>query len=329
LGVRGANGETRWVTDLPSGANEYHHHDDVYWYHGYDYYHPYWYGDSWYYERVPPPPGVYWDSLPTNYAPVVVNNTTYYADPTEGVYVVGTNNGYQVVEPPAGVETGPDPMQILKSMTEYLAKEKEFTISARETMEEILESGSKAQFESSRVIQVQRPGKVAAKTRSSRVTRNMLFDGGTFTIVDHTQGAYVTLDMPETIDGMLDTAAQQYGLSILLGDLLYSDSYPRLTAAVQDARYVGQSSQPVPSHHLAFSQETVDWEIWIDAGEKPLPRKILLTYKSLPGSPKYEAMVTKWDTSPHPPATFALAIPAGAKLIDVKPLNRKTGEKAN
>ena len=36
----------------------------------------------------------------------------------------------------------------------------------------------------------------------------------------------------------------------------------------------------MPCHHLAFEQATIDWQLWIDAGKDPLPRKLVITYKT-------------------------------------------------
>ena len=47
-------------------------------------------------------------------------------------------------------------------------------------------------------------------------------------------------------------------------------------------------------HHLAFSQEAIDWQIWIEDGPMPLPRRLVLTYKDEPGAPQYRAEFT-WE----------------------------------
>lgn len=316
VGVRGPGGNTRWVTNLPDGSHQIHHGGRIYWYHDHHYYYPYWYGNTWYYEPVPPPTGVYWEDLPAGYETNVIGNVTYYVN-AEGVYLMPDNGQYKVVDPPPGAPTDPDPLALLRRMTEYIAAQSEFSIQAVEAVEEVLDTGAKAQFENTRTIRVRRPDKLATETQSERGARRMAFQGGELTVVDAAKGGYVTLKMPPTIDGLLDAAAEQYGISILLGDLLYSEAYPRLTAAVREAQYVGRSTDPADCHHLAFFQDTLQWEIWIDAGEKPLPRKLLLTYTSLPGSPRYQAVVSAWDATPGPADAFALKIPGDVRKIEV------------
>lgn len=58
-----------------------------------------------------------------------------------------------------------------------------------------------------------------------------------------------------------------------------------------------------------------------------LGQRMLVTYKTLPGSPRYQATVTNWDSTPNPPGSFALAIVAGARKIDVTPLGQKMKDK--
>ena len=47
-------------------------------------------------------------------------------------------------------------------------------------------------------------------------------------------------------------------------------------------------------HHLAFAQEHVDWQVWIEDGAQPLVRKFVITYKDEPGAPQYTAIFFDW-----------------------------------
>jgi hypothetical protein len=50
----------------------------------------------------------------------------------------------------------------------------------------------------------------------------------------------------------------------------------------------------VPCNHLAFVDKNVDWQIWIEDGQRKVPRKIVLTYKKIPGSPQFIAILKDW-----------------------------------
>ena len=59
------------------------------------------------------------------------------------------------------------------------------------------------------------------------------------------------------------------------------------------------------SHHLAFRTAKVDWQIWIEDGRAPLPRKLVITYKLVPGAPVFRLELSDWDVSARlPDATF-------------------------
>ena len=88
--------------------------------------------------------------------------------------------------------------------------------------------------------------------------------------------------------------------------------------SVETGYRVGQREiDGVSCHHLAFTQENLDWEIWIEDGPRPLPRKLLINYKSEPGSPRYAARLSAWDLQPRlSDAYFQFHPPAGASKID-------------
>jgi len=39
--------------------------------------------------------------------------------------------------------------------------------------------------------------------------------------------------------------------------------------------------------HLAFRNIDTDWQIWIEAGARPIPRKYVITSKAVAGAPQY------------------------------------------
>ena len=69
------------------------------------------------------------------------------------------------------------------------------------------------------------------------------------------------------------------------------------------------------AHHLVFVQPTIEWRIWIDTGEQPLPRQLALSYVREPGEPQYVAVLTKWKLSPTLPSSQEGEAPARAGLL--------------
>ena len=67
--------------------------------------------------------------------------------------------------------------------------------------------------------------------------------------------------------------------------------------------------------HYAFRQDDVDYQIWIQKGEFPLPRKVVITTTTDAARPQYSATYT-WNLAPSfNDAAFTFVAPADAKKI--------------
>ena len=80
-------------------------------------------------------------------------------------------------------------------------------------------------------------------------------------------------------------------------------------------------------HHIAATQEDIDWQIWVDSGDVARLRKIVITYKQLAGSPQYTALIKNFsnlDTVPDD--TFVSKLPEGATKISLLPVIDRINE---
>ena len=153
-----------------------------------------------------------------------------------------------------------------------------------------------------------------------RQTRGV-YDGRTFTIHDLVANVYAVAEVPPEIDAALDRVFEQYGLTVPIADFVYADPYAVLTENVYGGCVVGRHSvDGRPCHHLAFSQEAIDWQIWIEDGPRPVPRKLVITYNDAEGWPQYSARFTRWNLQPHvSDHFFQFHPPEGADRIDFLP----------
>ena len=68
-----------------------------------------------------------------------------------------------------------------------------------------------------------------------------------------------------------------------------------MTASITRATRVGAANiEGFVCDHYAFRQKDVDWELWIEQGGRPLPRKMVITTTSEPSKPQH-SMVMNWD----------------------------------
>ena len=219
-------------------------------------------------------------------------------------------------KPAAKPRIEPKADEILKKACACLADLKQFGVNVEETFDEMNVSGQKIQLSNRRAVLVRRPHGLFARSKGDTSNRLFYYDGKAIALFDPTAKVYATHEAPATLDAMFDFLHENLGFSIPTADLLFSDPYKVLTEQVEAGEYVGlHHVGETKCHHLAFQQRRIDWQVWIDAGEKPLPRKFLLTYRRMPGEPQFST-VFDWDISAKiAEDAFAFKPPAGAKKI--------------
>jgi hypothetical protein len=221
---------------------------------------------------------------------------------------------------PATAPSAVDPQadEIFRKSGELLAASKRFTYDAHAVSEQILDSGQKVQFARNLKLAVRRPDGVAATVVGDREDLAFIYDGKNVTLHNRGSNAYGSTPAARTIDETFDMLAEKFGMTLPMSDLLFSNPYTALIGRVRSGRYLGTGYVfETKCHHLAFRQEVVDWELWIEDGPKPLPRKLVITYKEMPGHPQYTAYLSNWNLSADvPDSRFTFAPPQGAKKVD-------------
>jgi hypothetical protein len=213
---------------------------------------------------------------------------------------------------------------LVRQMAERLAEVKAFALEADEVLDEVPEHSPRQQLTGTRRIAMRRPDRLVGDASGDAVNRSIWYDGKVFSALDKEQNQWAGGEVPPTVDGALDWVFEQTGTVVPLADFLYSNSYERLMGGVQRGEYLGiHEAAGVPCHHLAFEEATIDWQLWIDAGPDPLPRKLVITYKTEDEVPQYTVTIRKWNlTARLPDALFVFTPPEGATRVDVPALVR-------
>jgi hypothetical protein len=216
---------------------------------------------------------------------------------------------------PRGVE--PRALEELRKMSDFLGKVQRFALEAEESYDEIEDGEPKIELTNLRRVAIERPNHLAADATGDTLNRAAWYDGKTVTLLDKEHNVYASVDGDVSIDATLNKLQDEYGVALPLIDILYSDPYSVLTAAVTYGRYLGiHSAAGVPCHHLVFAQDTIEWQLWIDAGQQPLPRKLEITYVSEAGEPQYSATIRRWSLDPKvPDGLFTFQAPEGAQKV--------------
>jgi len=219
--------------------------------------------------------------------------------------------------------------QFLKQMCTYLTGLKQFTFEGEEIFDEVLDNGQKLQFSHQRKLAVSRPAKIYSEFKGDLSDRLFYFNGETAALFDKDKNVYSIVSFKGSIDGLIDMLHNKLGFTVPLSDLILSDVYKVLTQDVTSGTYVGTHNVGgVKCHHLAFTQKLVDWQIWIEMGDKPLPRKLVITQKQLRGEPQFTAILSRWDTAAKlTDAMFDFSPPKDAKKIDFVQAQGTAGKK--
>jgi hypothetical protein len=213
----------------------------------------------------------------------------------------------------------PRVQELVRQMSERLAGVTSLALEAEEVYDEVPADAPRQQLTCVRRVAMHRPDRLAGDASGDARNGSFWFDGQTFSALDREQNVWASGQVPPSIDGALDWVFDQTGTVVPLADFLYSDGYDRLMGKVQRGVYLGiHEAAGVPCHHLSFEQATIDWQLWIDAGRDPLPRKLVITYKTEDEVPQYTVTLRKWNLEAAvPDALFRFTAPEGSKRIEV------------
>jgi len=215
-----------------------------------------------------------------------------------------------------------DAKRLLKAMSDYMASQKTVSAVFDTSIEVVTPDLQKIQFDSSGELLLTRPDKLRARRTGGYADVAFVFDGKAFTVHDRHRNIFAQSDATSTVDQLVERLRNEYAVEAPGADLLVSQVHDQLMAGVLDAKHIGLGVvNGVECEHLAFRNHDTDWQIWIEAGPKPMPRKYVITSKAVAGAPQYTLTVREWRTDAAADAqAFAFKAPAGAKQVGFEEL---------
>lgn len=222
--------------------------------------------------------------------------------------------------PRPGIDPRAD--KLLRNMSDYLKGTEEFSFHTEANIDEVLDSGQKILYGRQAEVSMRRPDRLHVLVNGDQVHERMWYNGKTFIIMNLRDLGYAEVNVPPTLDDALDFMARKYGIASPVSDVLYSDVYAVLTENVITGSYIGQAVvRGVPTHHLAFTQMNIDWQLWIEDGASPVPRKAVITYKNVTSAPQFAVWISDWDLNPRlADSLFEFLPPDGAHEVGIRPV---------
>lgn len=222
--------------------------------------------------------------------------------------------------PAVAVEPNAD--HILRAMSARLASAPRFGFKATREIDAALLEGRDVPEKARVTVNVERPNKLMAYSKSKDGVRRFIFDGRTLTVLDKTSNFYATVPMRTTIDGLVAQLDSKYGFTPPLAEFALSDPYQDIRRQAHTITYLGRAKTSegflglggVECHRLGLKGNAADAELWIAVGDQ-LPRKLIATFHR-DDHPQVRITFTKWNLAP-PAADFTFTPPTGAQKIEM------------
>jgi len=225
---------------------------------------------------------------------------------------------------PVAKEAVPDPKEVIRQSCDFLKNQAQFSFKAEVTNDRVYAGGKQLQFGHEVKAFFRRPDKLRIDGEGDLERKLFIFDGKALTLYDKDRNHYGSIEVAGDIDAALDKGYNDYGLKVGLAELGSTQLCNHAGKDLVNALYVGlHKVQGVPCHHLAFDRKHIHYQVWIEAGDKPVWRKIVITQKKLPGSPQWTAYLSDWNLAPSlADDLFTFTPPAGAQKIKFIPVQK-------
>ena len=138
-----------------------------------------------------------------------------------------------------------------------------------------------------------------------------------FIVATPSRNVYARTPQPGSLDDAVNYFISNLGMKVPFSVLLQTTAPQELDRKTQTLDYVERTTIfGAPAHHLAGRTANVDYQIWIADGDRPLPQRLVLTYRKEKGQPQFRAQFSDWNTAADTPASiFEFVPPEGMHQI--------------
>ena len=208
----------------------------------------------------------------------------------------------------------------LKEMSTFLTTAQTMQIVSNGSMDVVTNNGQRIQLDGRTTYKVRKPNGFVIDYQSDIKSRRFVYDGKNFTVYSPKLGFYSTVAAPPTNKEVLKTIYDKFGIALPLEDLFrWADgTHDDRIKALRSAYEVGPATvDGVATDHFAFREDDVDWEIWIQQGDQPFPRKLVIVNRNDEAKPTFTARL-QWTMNPaFTDADFTFVPDANAKKIQM------------
>jgi hypothetical protein len=220
------------------------------------------------------------------------------------------------------VQIDPRADAAMHRMSDYLSSLKSFRFHGSSVSDMVTPEGQKIQFVVDQRVAVKRPNHFRSDRQDPLVDATVRYDGRKFSVYGKRTRYYASVPAPARMSEAIDVLRDRYGIEAPAADLFVDDPYGEMMEDVITGRYVGlEPIDGIQCHHLAFQNKEIDWQIWIEDGPRPLPRRYAITSKREPGEPQFGITLSRWEPNAVlAESDFMFRPPPGATKVELRPL---------
>jgi len=217
--------------------------------------------------------------------------------------------------------------ELLQTVAAFYGAVNTVTVESTLTIKDVGNPDETRQMTNTFSVSMRRPKQVAVAAKGDAINFTAVSDGEKLYVYNPKNNEYQVRpapDSPASVLGGTVSGIARVGV-MMMAEPLRSVPYAGLTDGITEQHYLGEEDLNGRScHHARYIHEKVDWDMWVDAGEKPLISKITVDLTKVLGKTSgppmkidmailYKDWVVNGEFSDN---TFTFAVPEGAKLVD-------------
>lgn len=227
-----------------------------------------------------------------------------------------------------GVRQDTRAIEVLKSMSAFTASLDRVAITGITFTDARLDAGLMVANSDEVELMIDRPGSLYISSFDGAGKKEIFFHDGTLTVFGSAKKYYAQASIPKEIEAALDFSLEELEVEAPLMDLIYQDVSTHLIGSQETILYLTDKARIAGTdcHHIAIRGPESDVQMWIEEGDQPVPRKIMITSKWEGGAPRFTANLI-WVADPEiDPKTFIFKAPEGSTNIGFVDSKRSEGE---
>jgi hypothetical protein len=155
---------------------------------------------------------------------------------------------------------------------------------------------AKVQYGGALDLLVKRQGALHLDYGDDVSAKEVWYNGSTLTIIDHLSNVYAQVPAEGGVGDMLVDLDERYGLDLPLAPLLDATVAREFETDLESATYLGlHNVEGEACHHVLYRGTNVDLQIWATTDDKPLLKKLVVTFWKVEGAPQKALVFSDWN----------------------------------